>query len=124
MTILICEDEEIMLAALSFRLRQNGFEVIAAENGREALNKIKEFNPDIIVTDIMMPYITGTELLNTLRREMQSNVPVIIISTLDQEEVILSAFQRGANDFIVKPFKPNELIIRIKKIIQEQKILS
>lgn len=124
MTILICEDEEIMLAALSFRLRRNGFEVIAAENGKEALDKIKEFNPDLIVTDIMMPYITGIELLTIVREEMQSTVPVIIISALNQEETILSAFKMGANDFIVKPFKPDELIIRIKKIVQEQKSLS
>ena len=124
MTILICEDEQIMLAALSFRMRQNGFEVIAAEDGKVALDKIKEFNPDIIVTDIMMPYITGIELLNIVREEMKSTVPVIIISALEQEETILTAFQKGANDFIVKPFKPNELILRVKKIIQEQKTLS
>lgn len=120
MTVLICEDEEIMLTAIAFRMRKQGFEVIIAQDGKEALSKIQEFNPDFIVTDIMMPYVSGLEILDKLRQEMQSDVPVIVISALDQEETILEAFKKGANDFISKPFKPAELILRIKKILQEK----
>ncbi len=122
MTILICEDEEIMLTALAFRIRRQGFEVITAEDGREAMKKIEEYNPDIIVTDIMMPHLSGIQLLETMRGEMNSEVPIIIISALEKEETILETFRKGANDFIAKPFKPNELILRIKKIIQEKNL--
>ena len=122
MTILICEDEEIMLTALAFRIRRQGFEVITAEDGREAMKKIEEHNPDIIVTDIMMPHLSGIQLLETMRGEMNSEVPIIIISALENEETILETFRKGANDFIAKPFKPNELILRIKRIIQEKNL--
>lgn len=122
MTILICEDEEIMLTALAFRMRRQGFEVITAEDGREAMQKIEEHQPDIIVTDIMMPHLSGIQLLEMMRGEMNSEVPIIIISALEREETILETFRKGANDFIAKPFKPNELILRIKKIIQEKNL--
>jgi len=123
MTVLICEDEEIMLTALAFRIRRQGFEVITAEDGREAVERIKEHQPDIIVSDIMMPHLSGLELLEMVRVEMQSDVPVLIISALEREETILEAFRKGANDFIAKPFKPNELILRIKRIIQEKNLV-
>lgn len=122
MTILICEDEEIMLTALAFRMRRQGFEVITAEDGREAMQKIEEHHPDIIVTDIMMPHLSGIQLLETMRGEKNSEVPIIIISALEREETILETFRKGANDFIAKPFKPNELILRIKRIIQEKNL--
>ena len=121
MKILICEDEEIMLTALEFRLRKHGFEVIVAENGKEALEKIQAFTPDIIVADIMMPFITGLELVHFVRQDMKSSLPIIVISSLENDEIVLEAFRLGASDFITKPFKPNELILRIKKILQDLK---
>jgi len=119
MKILICEDEEIMLTALEFRLRKQGFEVVLAKDGRQAVEKVQEESPDVLVADIMMPYVTGLELITFIREEMQSNLPIIIISALENDEVVLEAFRLGATDFITKPFKPNELILRIKKILQE-----
>lgn len=121
MKILICEDEEIMLTALEFRLRKHGFEVIVAENGKEALEKIQAFTPDIIVADIMMPFVTGLELVHFVRQDMKSSLPIIVISSLENDEIVLEAFRLGASDFITKPFKPNELILRIKKILQDLK---
>ncbi len=120
MKILICEDEEIMLTALEFRLRKQGFDVIKAEDGKAALERITNDSPDLIVADVMMPHITGLELVSHLRDEMKSKVPVIIISALEQDEIVLEAFRLGADDFITKPFRPNELILRIKKIVQDQ----
>lgn len=122
MKVLICEDEEVMLTALEFRLRKHGFEVILAEDGRKALQKIKEEVPDVLVADIMMPYVTGLEVLHHIRHELKSSLPVIIISALDNQDVVLEAFEIGANDFISKPFKPDELVLRIKLIIQEMNL--
>lgn len=121
MKILICEDEEIMLTALQFRLRKQGYEVLVAEDGKQALQKIQQHTPDIIVADIMMPFVTGLELVHYVRQDMKSSLPIIVISALENEEIILDAFRLGATDFITKPFKPNELILRIKKIFQELK---
>lgn len=119
MKILICEDEEIMLTALEFRLRKQGFQVIKAEDGKQALEQFKAHDPDLVIADIMMPYLSGLELIEIFRKELKRNTPVIVISALEHEETVLRAFELGANDFITKPFKPNELILRIKKIVQE-----
>ncbi len=119
MKILICEDEEIMLTALEFRLRRQGFEVVRAEDGQLALDRLQSENPDLVVADIMMPHVTGLELVTHIRETLKSDTPIIIISALEQEEVVLEAFRLGATDFITKPFRPNELILRIKRIVQE-----
>ncbi len=119
MKILICEDEEIMLTALEFRLRKQGFEVSLAENGKIALEKIKIEKPDLVVADIMMPFVTGLELIEFVRKDMRNALPIIVISALEHEDIVLEAFRLGATDFITKPFKPNELILRIKRIFQE-----
>ncbi len=120
MKILICEDEEIMLTALEFRLRKQGFEVLKAEDGSIAMEIIAADAPDLIVADVMMPHVTGLELISHLREHKKSNTPIIMISALEQDEIVLEAFRLGATDFITKPFRPNELILRIKKIFQEQ----
>ena len=119
MKILVCEDEEIMLTALEFRLRKQGFDVVLAEDGKIALEKIKEEKPDLVVADILMPFVNGLELIEFIRKDMQNTLPIIIISALEHEETVLKAFRLGATDFITKPFKPNELVLRIKKIFQE-----
>ena len=119
MKILICEDEEIMLTALEFRLRRQGFQVILAQDGRQALEKVQSENPDLIVADIMMPYVNGLELIHHVRTELNNEVPIIVMSAIEQDDVVLEAFKLGAKDFIAKPFKPDELILRIKRIAQE-----
>ena len=119
MKILICEDEEIMLTALEFRLRKQGFDVVLAENGKIALEKIKKEKPDLVVADILMPFVSGLELIEFIRNDMRNALPIIVISALEHEETVLKAFRLGATDFITKPFKPNELVLRIKKIFQE-----
>lgn len=124
MKILICEDEEIMLTALEFRLRKQGLEVVRAKDGREALKIIQDDMPDLVIADILMPHITGLELIDFIRNKLKSDLPVIVISALEYDDVVLEAFQIGATDFIAKPFKPNELILRIRRIFQENKVLK
>lgn len=119
MKILICEDEEIMLTALEFRLRKQGFSVVKAVDGKAAIEMVTQESPDLIVADVMMPFVTGLELVTYIREDKKSDIPVIMISALEQDEIVLEAFRLGATDFITKPFRPNELILRIKKIFQE-----
>lgn len=116
MKVLVCEDEEIMLTALEFRLKKQGYEVTIAEDGQKAKDILLKWLPDIVVADVMMPYITGLELVQFIRNELKSSIPIIIISALELDEVILEAFRLGANDFITKPFKPTELVLRIRRL--------
>lgn len=119
MKILVCEDEEIMLTALEFRLRRQGFSVIKAKDGQAAKEMITQESPDLVVADVMMPHVTGLELITYIRKDKKSDMPIIMISALEQDEIVLEAFKLGATDFITKPFRPNELILRIKRIFQE-----
>jgi DNA-binding response OmpR family regulator len=117
MKILIAEDEEMMLKTMEFKLRKEGFQVIACSNGEEALEKIISEKPDIIVTDIRMPFITGLDIVRKVKVEFNLNIPIIVLSAVGLEKTVLEAFDLGADDFITKPFSPNELIVRVRKLL-------
>jgi two-component system response regulator VicR len=115
MKILVAEDDALMLKMLEFRLKKDGHEVIVSHDGREAMEKIDELMPDLVITDIMMPYLSGLEIVGAVKNRYTGSIPVIIISGMGQESVVLEAFQLGADDFITKPFSPNELSVRVKR---------
>jgi len=115
--ILLVEDDLMLLYLLNFRLKKEGYHVVTANNGKDAISKIKSDSPDLVISDIMMPFVSGLELTAFIKNEYQNEIPVIIISSAGQEEMILEAFNIGADDFIAKPFSPNELIVRLKKLI-------
>jgi len=115
MKILVAEDDDLMLKMLEFRLKKDGHEVIVTHDGREAMDKIDQLMPDVVITDIMMPYFSGLEIIGAVKTKYPGIMPVIIISGMGQESVVLEAFQLGADDFITKPFSPNELSVRVKR---------
>jgi DNA-binding response OmpR family regulator len=115
MKILIAEDEPIMRKTLELRLKKDGHEVIAAADGREALQRLSDTNPDLVITDIMMPYASGLEIVGEVKRKSDKKIPVIILSSMGQENVVVEAFNLGADDYITKPFSPNELSMRVKR---------
>ncbi|WP_121352649.1 response regulator transcription factor [Flavisolibacter nicotianae] len=115
MKILVAEDEPIMQKTIALRLKKDGHEVITTDNGREALTLIFEQSPDLIITDIMMPYASGLEIVGTVK-QYEKKIPVIVLSAMGQENVVLEAFNLGADDFISKPFSPNELSMRVKRL--------
>ena len=121
MKVLISEDEEILLTAIEFRLRKHGFQVVLAADGEQTLQKIERENPSIVIADIEMPKLDGVELVRYLRQELKSDLPVIILSALESGEKTLQALSLGANDFVTKPFKPAELVLRIRKILEAQR---
>ncbi|MEM6317877.1 MAG: response regulator [Bacteroidota bacterium] len=124
MTILICEHEEIMLTAIEFRMRKAGFKVSRAKNGKEALERFAEDKPGFIVTDLVLPKTNVLEFIDEIRNTQKSEVPIVMITDLDQaDEMILEGFRLGADDFVTKPFKPTELILRIKRILQDRGIV-
>ncbi|WP_367209684.1 response regulator transcription factor [Sphingobacterium sp. R2] len=115
MLILIAEDDELVLRTVEHKLVKEGHEVVLTRNGREAIEKINELDLDLVVTDIMMPFASGIEILSAIKR-VGKEIPVIVLSSMGQEEVVVDAFDLGASDFMVKPFSPNELILRIKRL--------
>lgn len=115
MLILIVEDDILLLKTLEFKMIKEGYIVVTLKNGFDAIEYLKENEPDLIVTDIMMPFINGLEIVSFVRNEKKSKVPIIVLSSAGLEKTVLEAFQLGADDFVTKPFSPNELSIRIKK---------
>ena len=115
MKILVAEDDQLMLKMLEFRLKKDGHEVVVTRDGREAVAKLLEFKPDLVITDIMMPYISGLEVVGAVKKQYPTGTPVIILSGMGQENVVLEAFQLGADDYITKPFSPNELSVRVRR---------
>jgi len=117
--ILLAEDDELLASLLSFRLQKGGYDVSLSVNGREVKEHLHETLPDIIVSDIMMPYFSGMELIDYVRNKLQSHVPIIIISSAGNEENVLNAFELGANDFLSKPISPSELLVRVERQLRK-----
>jgi len=119
MKILVAEDDAIMLASITQQLKQEGFNVTSANNGREAIEIFESVNPDLVITDIMMPFTSGLEFINIIRNK-SDKIPIIVLSALDEEETVLEAFNLGADDFLTKPVKPGELSIRVKRLSKKR----
>lgn len=119
MTILVAEDDMMMLKTIELRLKKDGHNVIVTQDGKEALEKIVALSPDLVITDIMMPYSSGLEITGAVKKRTDKKIPVIVLSAMGQENVVLEAFQLGADDYIKKPFSPNELSMRVKRYVPE-----
>ena len=118
--LMLAEDDELLAALLSFRLKKAGYEVIQCSDGKEMKEQLNLALPDVIVSDIMMPYFSGIELVDYVRKDLASNIPIIIISSAGNEENVLSAFELGANDFLSKPVNPSELLVRLKRELSKR----
>lgn len=116
MKILVAEDEPILLKTIEMRLKKDGHQVIATANGRDALEVLDQQEVDLVITDIMMPYSSGLEVVGKVKQG-EKKIPVIVLSSMGQENVVLEAFKLGADDFITKPFSPNELSMRIRRFV-------
>ncbi len=118
--LLLAEDDELLASLLDYRLQKGGYNVHLAHDGRDVKEYLKGATPDLIVSDIMMPYFSGIELIDYVRNELNSKIPIIIISSAGNEENVLSAFELGANDFISKPVSPSELLVRVGRELNKQ----
>lgn len=116
MKILIADDEPIMLKIIELRLKKDGHQVIVTADGKQALEQIALQDPDMVITDIMMPFSSGLEIVGKVKQGQNRKIPVIILSAMGQENVVLEAFNLGADDYITKPFSPNELSMRVKRL--------
>jgi DNA-binding response OmpR family regulator len=116
MKILLVDDDVMITEMLSFKLAAKGYDVENASNGWEALNRLSNNEYDLLITDLMMPEISGITLLSLLQSYVFGKVPVIVISSLDQSSNILSGIGLGAEDYFVKPINMEKLLGRIKQL--------
>lgn len=119
MKILVCEDDIMTQKAIEHKLNAENFEVEKASDGKEALKILEDKEIDLLITDLHMPKLDGLELINYLRNEKKKNIPIIMLTRVGVEETVLKAFELGADDYITKPFSPNELILRVKKVLMK-----
>lgn len=116
--ILICEDNEALISLIRFKLSRAGYKNCEiASDGKEAKELLKKNSFDLVITDIHMPFVSGLELTTFIREELNQKTPIIILSAEGVEDTVLQGFGLGINDFITKPFSPQELIIRVKKLL-------
>ncbi len=114
--ILIVEDEESVLDPLELLLSKEGFTIEAARDGREALEKFAKTNPDLILLDLMLPEVSGTEVCRQIRAKSQ--VPIIMLTAKDTEVDKVVGLELGADDYVVKPYSKAELVARIKAVLR------
>lgn len=115
--ILIIEDEDLVRKALEFRLKKDGHLVTPCMDGRQGIQTLETGTFDLIITDLMLPYNNGLEVVNR-SKELNKATPVIVLSNIGLEHVVMDAFNLGADDYITKPFSPNELSVRVKRLIK------
>lgn len=116
--VLVCDDDELLADLLEHKLSSRGYRVTIARDGREALAMLAQNRPDAVLLDGMMPMVDGYEVLRQIRADAASkDVPVIMLTARKQESDIVGALGLGADDFIVKPFIPEELLSRLARLL-------
>ena len=115
--VLVCDDERHIVRLIQVNLERQGYQVITAFDGKEGLEKVRSEKPDLLVLDVMMPYMDGFEVLKSLRREAETeNLPVIMLTAKAQDKDVFEGYHYGADMYLTKPFNPMELVTFVKRI--------
>jgi len=114
--ILVVDDEAQIIRVLRHILNAHGYSVRTAEDGESAFEVFQEWEPDLVLTDLQMPNVSGLELCKKLRTV--SDVPIVILSVRNEEKVIVEALDVGADDYVTKPFNTNELLARLRSMLR------
>lgn len=121
--VLIVDDDELIVKALSDTLAASGFEATGAFNGKQALAQIDKERPDLILLDIAMPEMDGYETCTALRKNHQNqNLPVIMLTGREEDSAIISSLECGADDYLAKPFNNDELFKKINASLEKAKL--
>jgi DNA-binding response OmpR family regulator len=116
--VLVADDERDMLELVAFRLERSGYEIVRANDGEEALRFALEQRPDLAVLDVMMPKLNGYDVTREIRRHEQTRtMPVILLTARAQEADVTRGFEAGADDYLKKPFSPQEVGARVQAIL-------
>jgi DNA-binding response OmpR family regulator len=116
--VLVADDDRDIRDLVAYRLARNGYEVVVANDGEEALRLAEEREPDLAILDVMMPRVDGYEVTRRLRaHESTARMPVILLTSRAQEADVERGFAAGADDYLRKPFSPQELGMRVRAIL-------
>ncbi|MGG1574159.1 response regulator transcription factor [Fictibacillus sp. NRS-1165] len=115
-TILVVDDEDKILEVVSSYLRNDGFQTIEASTGQDAINQVRKGHIDFIILDLMLPDITGEDVCHIIRQEI--SVPILMLTAKVKEQERIKGLSLGADDYMVKPFSPKELVMRVKTILR------
>ena len=118
--VFVVEDEESFIEALDIGLKREGFRVSVAKDGAEALSMFDKINPDIILLDVMLPKVSGTDVCREIRKKSQ--VPIIMVSAKGSEIDTIIGLEVGADDYIVKPYRLRELVARIRAALRRSSL--
>ena len=122
MSILVVEDETALAEVLRYNLESEGFQVAVARDGRTAMEQIQDAPPDLVILDWMLPEMSGLDLCRTMRRRPElRDVPVIMLTAKGEEYDRVRGLDAGADDYVVKPFSPKELIARVRAVLRRTK---
>ena len=117
-TVLVVDDDPVILKLLQVNFELEGFRVLTAGDGREGVDTARAEHPDVVISDIMMPNVNGLELLSKLKSSPETeNIPVVLLSAKAQEVDVQDGLDRGADDYVTKPFDPLELIDRLNAVM-------
>ncbi len=114
--ILVVDDEKGILEVLAAYFEKEGWEILFASNGIEALNIVKEQSPNLIVLDLMLPDISGEDVCRLVRKD--SNIPIIMLTAKSSEDDLINGIVIGADDYVTKPFSPREVVVRVKALLR------
>jgi DNA-binding response OmpR family regulator len=115
-TIMVVDDERRLVSLVESYLKQEGYSVATASNGREALTLARKRPPDLIILDLMMPEMDGHEFIETYRRD--HNTPIIVLTARVEEQEQVIGLEEGADDYVTKPFRPRELMARVRAVLR------
>ncbi|HZO89686.1 MAG TPA: response regulator [Chthonomonadaceae bacterium] len=119
--ILAVDDERHIVRLVQVNLERAGYQVVTAFDGKEALEKVAAEHPDLVVLDVMMPYMDGFEVLQHLRKDPNTrDLPVIMLTAKAQDADVFRGWQSGVDCYLTKPFNPMELIVFVKRIFKSQ----
>jgi DNA-binding response OmpR family regulator len=118
MKVLVADDDADLLDLLTYALRREGYTVLAAINGQQALHRYEAENPDIVLLDVTMPKVDGFEVCRHIRRE--SDTPIILLTARDEEEDVVRGLRIGADDYVTKPFSAKQLTARMKAVMRRR----
>jgi two-component system response regulator VicR len=120
--ILVVEDDALTLRILNFILKKEGYAVSSSQNGLDAIERMHVIQPDLVITDVMLPLKSGLEVTSYCKNHFP-HVPVIVLSALGEEEgTVTKAFNLGADDFVAKPFNPNEFLLRVRRFLTRTEV--
>jgi two-component system phosphate regulon response regulator PhoB len=117
--ILIVEDESSLVEVLRYNLEKEGFRTETAMDGDEAILALEEIHPDLVILDWMLPHVSGIEICRQMRRKKDSrNIPIVMLTARGEETDRIRGLESGADDYVVKPFSPSELIARVRAVLR------